>query len=572
MPSKKQKRAVQAPRQMTRGQLSRHQREQEQVRRLNLAILGVGVLVVLILGLAAANQFVFQPNASVGKVGDTTITRATYNKFRSWNLYNQLSVLNFYVQQGSLSGDTSQTSQYQAQIAQYQTELQNINGSPIDADTLSQLADNFVTEKAAPDAGVTISAADVISDAHTNFIPQPTAIPGPTDTPGPPTATATTTPTGGVPTATNTPTGTPATETPTVTSTATNTRTPGPSPTSSTTPTVTSTPLPVPGADQTAVATYNNFVKAIAGGPQPAGTSYCSLGCPGLSEQEYLDLVVKPDTLKKKITEKLGESVPTTQEEVHAQHILVATAALANDIEAQLAKGADFGDLAAKYSTDTSNKDQGGDLGWFAPTEKGGPMIQDFSTAAFALTTPGQISQPIHTQFGYHIIRLIERGPRPLSSTDLDTAKSKAFDDWLKTEKTKPQYQVTNLAVPAPTETPTTAPAPTSPPSTEPPAAGTITGTVTTTTTIPAGSSLTPTTAPTPGSAGAATSVPTTVATPSGAATSAPATATTGTAGAPATATTGTAGTPPTATTGTSSAPPTATTGPPDTPAVTPTK
>src|SRR5690348_18005376 len=99
MPNKKQQRAVQAPRQMTRGQLSRYQREQQQIRRLYLAMAGVGGVIVIILLAAVANQFWFQPNASVGKVGDQTITRAMYEKFRSWTIYNQLSVLNFYVQQ-----------------------------------------------------------------------------------------------------------------------------------------------------------------------------------------------------------------------------------------------------------------------------------------------------------------------------------------------------------------------------------------------------------------------------------------------------------------------------------------
>src|SRR4051794_7641794 len=113
MPNNRQKRAVQAPRQMTRGQLSRHQREQQQMRRFTLAMIGVGALVVLVLGLAALNQFVLQPNASVGQVNGQTITRATYNKFRSWNIYNQLSVLNFYLQQSSTGTDTSQATQYQ---------------------------------------------------------------------------------------------------------------------------------------------------------------------------------------------------------------------------------------------------------------------------------------------------------------------------------------------------------------------------------------------------------------------------------------------------------------------------
>ncbi len=93
------------------------------------------------------------------------------------------------------------------------------------------------------------------------------------------------------------------------------------------------------------------------------------------------------------------------EEEVHAKHILVDNEAEAKKIIAQLKGGGDFGALAKQYSKDPSGAQQGGDLGFFKKDE----MVPEFAAAAFALQ-PGQISpEPVHTQFGWHVILLVER-------------------------------------------------------------------------------------------------------------------------------------------------------------------
>jgi peptidyl-prolyl cis-trans isomerase C len=93
------------------------------------------------------------------------------------------------------------------------------------------------------------------------------------------------------------------------------------------------------------------------------------------------------------------------EEEVHARHILVENEAEAKKIIADLKGGADFAALAKQYSKDPSGAQQGGDLGFF----KQGEMVPEFATAAFALQ-PGQTSPtPVRSQFGWHVIQVVER-------------------------------------------------------------------------------------------------------------------------------------------------------------------
>ncbi|MBV8496668.1 MAG: peptidylprolyl isomerase, partial [Gammaproteobacteria bacterium] len=88
--------------------------------------------------------------------------------------------------------------------------------------------------------------------------------------------------------------------------------------------------------------------------------------------------------------------------EYHARHILVATQPFAERVVKQLEGGEKFDEVARKESMDA--KDSGGDLGWFTPDR----MVKPFADAVLALK-PGEFTHtPIHTQFGWHVIELVE--------------------------------------------------------------------------------------------------------------------------------------------------------------------
>ena len=100
--------------------------------------------------------------------------------------------------------------------------------------------------------------------------------------------------------------------------------------------------------------------------------------------------------------------------EVHARHILVPDEATAKKIIADLKKGGDFAALSKQYSKDPGAAQQGGDLGFFKKSD----MVPEFADAAFALKDGEVSSTPVHTQFGYHVIQVIEHRTAPPPSFD----------------------------------------------------------------------------------------------------------------------------------------------------------
>jgi peptidyl-prolyl cis-trans isomerase C len=98
--------------------------------------------------------------------------------------------------------------------------------------------------------------------------------------------------------------------------------------------------------------------------------------------------------------------------EYSARHILVKTETEAKDIIAQLGKGSDFAKIAKEKSLDPGSKEKGGDLGWFSPAT----MVKPFSDAVATLSKGAVSPTPVQTQFGWHVIKLIDtRAAQPLA-------------------------------------------------------------------------------------------------------------------------------------------------------------
>lgn len=151
------------------------------------------------------------------------------------------------------------------------------------------------------------------------------------------------------------------------------------------------------------------------------------------SEHDYTDETFR-SALKRAaeaawMRDKIIATVPGTAEQVHAQQILLYNQDTARKVADQLDAGASFADLAELYDPNT-----GGELGWFPRAYLLEPELEE---AAFSLE-PGQHSDVIETDVGYHIILVLERDPQHQLSPDAYLVmQEKALQDWLAQKRTE---------------------------------------------------------------------------------------------------------------------------------------
>ncbi|WP_203527698.1 peptidylprolyl isomerase [Clostridium thermarum] len=147
----------------------------------------------------------------------------------------------------------------------------------------------------------------------------------------------------------------------------------------------------------------------------------------------------------KKYFEENKESF-NVEEQVNASHIIVETEETAKEVKEKLNAGGDFAELAKEYSTDASAS-TGGNLGFFPR----GQMVKEFEDAAFALEV-GQISDIVKTEFGYHIIKVIEKkeakeanyeeSKQEIRKALLEDKLPTEYNTWL--EKKRTEYVIEN--------------------------------------------------------------------------------------------------------------------------------
>jgi parvulin-like peptidyl-prolyl isomerase len=413
--AKKRERRRDQPKGPTKKHRARSLREQQQRRKVLMGLAVVGLLVVLVLGAGVVQEFVLKPQAPVAKVGQQTVSLSAYQHRVQYNRYQ----LRGYISQLSAQLQQIDPNDKSASFIRqyYQNKLQQLQARYVSlaSQVLDDMIDDLLVEQRAAAEGIAVSEAEVDEAIRRQMAQQAGSLLA---------VDATATATAGVAASATaalwTPTPIP---TPTPTLTATNEV----SVTSPTPPASLGPPPPTPTThlytEEEFQKNYQMFINNLKSGP-------------GVTEAEYREMV-RASLFRQKLQEFLAQQVPTEAEQVHARHILVKTKEEAEKVLKRLKNGEDFATVAKEVSQDPGSKDKGGDLGWFPR----GQMVNQFEDVAFSLN-PGQLSDPVQTSFGYHIIEVLE-GPetRPLGPAALQRRQQSALSDWLEEARFGPDVE-----------------------------------------------------------------------------------------------------------------------------------
>ena len=395
------------PKIVTKKHIARLERERQQVRLIRAIAIGGVVIVIALLAYGYLNLNVFQLQKPVAEVNGEVITTREWQervRFQRANLLNLYNTYIFYQQNFGMD-----TTQQQQEVAFYLQTPEALGQQIID-----QMVDEVLIRQEAERRGITVSEEEIQKDIHNEYGFFPDGSPTPTITP-----TEFLTPT----LSPEQLTFYPATSTPTEAATSTAAPTNKPDRSFTQTPTSTSAPPTPTFVPELATATATPFTEE--GFNEQYSATLEEFKSYNVSEAT-LRSVYENKLLRAKLLEELAIDVPRTEEQVWARHILVDDERTSGIVRSLLLSGRDFAEVAKEYSKDTGSGAIGGDLGW-APRSK---YVTEFADAAFSQPI-GEIGEPVKSEFGYHIIQVIDRQERPLDETAYQQAREAAVTDWL---------------------------------------------------------------------------------------------------------------------------------------------
>lgn len=409
MPSK----VVKKPDTLTRKQ-RRHLRHDQVQTRWVLAVTAAIILLVLgVIGYGYVNTYflrVKQPAAVV--YGETLTIGQVQEEVRYQRMQLVASYRRLILFSTSLI-DANEAASLNAQAEVIATSLSNKTAL---ADTaLNFLIEAQIARHEAGLRGITVTDEEVQAEVNAmlDYIPAATltAMPSPSKTlPFTPTPTFTVTPsvTPGGPTLTPSATQT---ETPTLTPTVTGTTTPTFTPTL--TPLPTAVPTATPFTEEAFKKYYSLYISNITRDT-------------GITETEFRERV-RSELFIEKVRKAIMTDVPDTEEQVHLAQIVLGDKDAAVIARARLVRGESWNLIVKEVSTDSASKDKLGDIGWVAMDNP----PSELEKTAFTLKA-GEISPVLQTGVNtWVILKVLERGPRPMNAEKLATAQTSAYQTWL---------------------------------------------------------------------------------------------------------------------------------------------
>lgn len=418
--------------------VSRRQQEAMYQRLFYIGLVVAAILIVAVLGVGAFYEYQIKPNQVLASVNGYEIKRSDYWKYQSVVLYNQARTYENY----ALQVTGQQQTQFLSFAAQFDAQRKDLWGSTdVSEATIRQMVEDRLYVQGAEAMGIDISDAAAQQYALNQFASpdQPLETPAPSPTMIPQRAAWATQTAEALATqqalAMGTPVASPGASP--VASPMTESATPVGGTPAAGTPSASPEATPdLAGAQMSAQAAFTDFKEQVFNDAR-------------LSDAEYIELFAKPQLARGRVDTQLKNNVPQTAEQVEAEHILVATEELANQVYEQVTGGASFEEVAKTTSIDTATSPTGGKLGWFTRDQ----MVPPFTDAAFDLE-PGQISKPVQTQYGWHIIRVQDKDPdRPLTTAQYTLAQSNAVTSWLDQQRAQANIS-SDLYNPTPEPTP----------------------------------------------------------------------------------------------------------------------
>jgi peptidyl-prolyl cis-trans isomerase D len=392
---------------ISKKHLARLERERRQTRLISSIAIGLVIIIVGLIGYGILNETYLKTRQPIVTVNGSSVTMREFQvrvKLARQQYVNQYMQYYQFSQMFGIDPTTDSS------ISQTLTQIKNQLDTPslIGQQVLDEITNDLLIRQFAKANGIIVTKTDMekaIQDAF-GYFPD------------------------GTPTAT--PIGTPliyptlsstqkALITPTKAATLAPSNTPAPTQTLDLTATATSIPSLTPTATP---YTLDGF----QGRYQEGLSYYAKLG---MTETDFRKIFFESNIYRQRVSDIVTANVSHEQEQVWARHILVADEATAISVRELLLTGTDFATLATQYSLDTGSKDKGGDLGWFGKDK----MIAEFSNAAFNMKI-GEISPPVQTSSGWHIIQVLGHEIRPLTESEFKDAVTASLNQWLTDQRT----------------------------------------------------------------------------------------------------------------------------------------